>query len=79
MFVTFLLFLSNLYIVLPCGKGPENSAHRDLFKTKNPKPNLPDPGLCFTHFTMCGWVFSLTDFPKCLKHVIFPKFQVNTL
>ena len=37
MLVTFLLFQSNLYIVLACGKGPKNSIHRDLFKTKNPQ------------------------------------------
>ena len=37
MFATFLLFQRNLYIVLAHGKGPTNSAHRDLFKTKTPK------------------------------------------
>ena len=37
MFVTFLLFQSNLYVVLARGKGPKNSVHRDLFKTKTPK------------------------------------------
>ena len=40
-FVTFLLFQSNLYIVLAHGKGPKNNFHRDLFKTKNPKQKTP--------------------------------------
>ena len=35
MFVTFLQFKSNLYVVLACGKGFKNSIHWDLFKTKN--------------------------------------------
>ena len=34
---TFLLFQSNLYVVLARGKGPKNSVHKDLFKTINPK------------------------------------------
>ena len=34
MFLTFLLFQSNLYVVLTGGKGPKNSVHGDLFKTK---------------------------------------------
>ena len=40
MFVTFLLFQSNLYVVLARGKGPKNSIHRDLSKTKNPKQKI---------------------------------------
>ena len=40
MFVTSLLFQSNLYIVLASGKGPKN---RELFKTKNPKQKIPRP------------------------------------
>ena len=40
MFVTFLLFQSNLYVVFACGKGPKNSIHRDLFKRKNPKQKI---------------------------------------
>ena len=40
MFVTFLLFESNLYVVLAREKGPKNSVHRDLFKTKNPKQKV---------------------------------------
>ena len=36
MFVTFLLFESNLYLVLAREKGPKNSVHRDLFETKKP-------------------------------------------
>ena len=34
--VTFLLFQSNLCVVLACGKGRKNSICRDLFKTKKP-------------------------------------------
>ena len=37
MFVTFLLFQSNLYVVFACGKGLKYSVHRNLFKTKSPK------------------------------------------
>ena len=36
MLVTFLLFQSNLYIVLARGKTPKNSVHTDLFKNKIP-------------------------------------------
>ena len=36
MLVTFLLFQSNLYVVLAHG-GPKNSVPRDLFKIKNPQ------------------------------------------
>ena len=36
-FVKFLLFQSTLYLVLALEKGPKNSIHGDLFKTKNPK------------------------------------------
>ena len=43
MFVTFLLFQSYLYIVLARWKGPKNSIHRDLFKTKNPKQKTHTP------------------------------------
>ena len=79
MFVKFLLFQSNLYIVLARGKGLKNSIYRDLFKTKNPKQKKPDPNLRFTCLTVCGQAFSLTDFPKCLKNTIFPKFLANAL
>ena len=43
MFVTFLLFQSYLYIVLARWKGPKNSIHRDLFKTKDPKQKTHTP------------------------------------
>ena len=36
MFVTFLLFQSNRYVVLAHGKVPKDSVHLDLFKPKNP-------------------------------------------
>ena len=42
-FVTFLQFQSNLYVVLALEKGPKNSVHRGLFKTKNPKQKNPRP------------------------------------
>ena len=64
MFVTFLLFQSNLYIVLAQEKGPKNSNHRDCFKTKNPKQNPPVPQQHFIRFTVHGLAFSLTDFQK---------------
>ena len=79
MSVTFLLFQCNLYLDLTQGKGPKNGVHRDLFKAKNPKQKNPSPQLRFTCFTVCGQAFSLTDFPKCLKNIVFPKFLVNTL
>ena len=41
MFVTFPLFQSNLYKVLAHGKGPKNSIHMDLFKTKKPYTKNP--------------------------------------
>ena len=41
MLLTFFLFQSNLYIVLAHGKGPKNSIHRDLFKTKTSKQKTP--------------------------------------
>ena len=47
MFVTFLLFQSNLYMVLECGKGPKNSIHRDLFWTKKHKQEKPRPPPAF--------------------------------
>ena len=72
MFVTFLLFQSNFYVILARGKGPQNSVHRDLFKTKNPKHKTLKP----SDPQVCGEAFSLTHFPKCLKNVIFPKFLV---
>ena len=67
MFVTFLLFQSNLYVVLARGKGPKNSVHRDLSRLR------------FIRLKVRGLAFSLTDFSKCLKNVIFPKCLVNTL
>ena len=45
MFATFLLFQSNLYVVLVHGKGPKNSVHRDLFKTKTQNKKPPDTQL----------------------------------
>ena len=54
MFVTFLLFQSNLYVVLARGKGPKNSVNRDLFKTKTPKQKkkkqIPS---CILHALRC--------------------------
>ena len=48
MFVAFLLLQSNLYIVLAREKGPKNSVHRHLFKTKNPKQKTPKPPPAFS-------------------------------
>ena len=187
MFVTFLLFQRELYVVLARGNGPKSSFRRDLLKTKNPNifrglhpltptralpwtrwggHSTPRPpaafyapyecvrlaklliplqyylslkfGACYIkgqwgefrvknyflafllfiikfafssisflflikyeisaaeyqpirnrnwwsklsvelHVTARGKVFGQTDFPKCLKNVIFPKFLVNTL
>ena len=44
MLMTLLLFQSNLYLVLVHEKGPKNSIHRYLFKTKkilNKTPQTP--------------------------------------
>ena len=53
MFVTFLLFQSNLYAVLAHGKGPKKSVHGDFFITKKPKQKT----------------LILTELPKCLKNL----------
>ena len=47
MFVTFLLFQSNLYVVLAHGKCPKNNIHGDLFMTKKPKEKNPRPPAAF--------------------------------
>ena len=47
-FVTFLLFQSNLYVVLARGKGPKNGVHKGHLKTKNP-PTPPPPLHTHTH------------------------------
>ena len=54
MFVTSLLFQSNLNVVLAPGKGPKNSVYRDLFTTKNPTHKKWDPQLRFTRLTVRG-------------------------
>ena len=55
MFVTFLLFPNNLYVVLVCEKGLKNSIHRDLFKTKNTKQKTPRLPAAF--YVPCGvWI-----------------------
>ena len=53
MFVTFLPFKMILYVVLPHGKGPNNSMQGDFFKTKNTNKKPPDPNLHFTCLTAC--------------------------
>ena len=53
MFVIFLLFQINLYLVLARGKGHKNSIHRDLFKTKNSKKKT-DLKLCFACLKVRG-------------------------
>ena len=47
MFVTFLPFQSNLYVVLARGKGPKNGFHKGHLKTKI----LVDSGIYFRLFT----------------------------
>ena len=47
MFVTFLLFQSNLYVVSARGKEPKISVHRDLFRTKIPKRKNIQTHSCF--------------------------------
>ena len=55
MFVTFALFQSTLYFVLARGEGPENSVHKDLFKTKYPKQNSQRPLAAF-YVPYGGWI-----------------------
>ena len=68
MFMTFLLFQRNLYIVLARGKGPKNSVYRDLFKTKNPKilrglcPLSTSMALSWTHWE----AHSALQTPSCV-------------
>ena len=47
MLVIFLLFQSNLYLVLASAKDPKDSVHRDIFKAKNPKQKTPRPPAAF--------------------------------
>ena len=43
-----------MYIVLACGKGHKNNAHRDLFKSKKPKQKNPRPPAAFyTSYDAC--------------------------
>ena len=56
MFVTFLLFQRNLYVVLACGKGPKNSAHRYPFKTKTPSMFAPRPPQTSCHVLHGTWI-----------------------
>ena len=65
MFLIFLLFQSNLHVVLACGKSPINRVHRELKKPKQKKSQTPS---CV-----------LQAFAKCPKNIIFPKFLVITL
>ena len=48
-------------------------------KQKTLDEKNPRPPKRFTCLTLHGWAFSLTDFPKCLKNLFFPKFLVNPL
>ena len=76
MFIIFLLFQMNLYIVLARGKGPKHSVHRDLtpwslqgqcsgaaedHKTHTPSPDLK---LRFAHLVGHGYAFII--FPNVL-------------
>ena len=63
-----------MYIVLACGKGHNNNAHRDLFKSKKPKQKNPQTSSCILHILWHMYrSFSLTDFSKCLKNFIFSR------
>ena len=55
MFMTFLLFQSNLYVVLAREKNPKNSIHRDLFETKKTKQKTPRPSAVF-HGPYGAWI-----------------------
>ena len=77
MFVTSLLFQSNLNVVLAPGKGPKNSVYRDLFTTKNPTQKIRPPAAFYAPYS--ARIGLQPNFPKCLKNVIFPKFLANTL
>ena len=54
MFLMFLLFQSNIYVVLAREKGLENSVHRDLFKIKTLNKKPPVLQLRFTRLTLLG-------------------------
>ena len=57
MFLTFLLFQSNLHVVLACEKGPINRVHRELKKPK--QKNLRPPA---AFYRPCGaWIGLLTN------------------
>ena len=63
-----------MYIVLARGKGHNNNAHRDLFKSKKPKQKNPQTSSCILHILWPMYQsFSLTDFSKCLKNFIFSR------
>ena len=71
MFVIFLLFQSSFSVVLARGKGPKNSVHRDLFKTKNPKQN-PQTQICVLRALRCVDRPS-ADFSQMLQKRHLPK------
>ena len=54
MLVTFLLFQSNLYVVLVCGKGSKNSLPRALFKKKTKKTSRPS---AVFYASYGGWIY----------------------
>ena len=58
MFLMFLLFQSNIYVVLAREKGLENSVHRDLFKIKTLNKKPPVLQLRFTRLTLHVYPFS---------------------
>ena len=64
--VTFFLFQSNLYIVLAHGKGPKNSIHRDLFKTKTSKQKTPRLQAAF-YVSYSVWIGQKCHLPKMFR------------
>ena len=52
-FMTFLLFQSNLYIVLAHGKGPKIAFIEIFSRQKTLYKDPPHPQLHFTHLTVC--------------------------
>ena len=72
-FVKFLLFQSNLYLVLALEKGPKNSIHGDLFKTKNPKQKTPrTPAVFYVPYgAWIGLIFQNTSKTSSYQNFYF--------
>ena len=77
MFMTFLLFQSNLNVVLAHGKGLRNSIIQIFSRQKNPKQKTPRPPAAFCA-PQGAWIGLQPDLPKYLR-IVISKFLVNTL